>query len=77
MDVLELTNLIKDIVQEDLILDKDSPLIGDSSSIDSNSTILDKTFIARNINIGSASVVIGRKTKTGTIAPFYSKYLQF
>ena len=52
-------------------------VIEGDSLIGSNSTILDKTFIARNINIGSASVVIGRKTKKGTIAPSYSKYLQF
>ena len=47
------------------------------SLIGSNSTLLQSTSLNAPITIGSGSVVIGKKNKSGTIAPIYSKYLPF
>ena len=52
-------------------------IIKGNSLIGSNSTLLEKTFLEKNINVGSGSIVIGKKTKKGTIVPTYSKYLPF
>ena len=47
------------------------------SLIGSNSTLLQNTFIERKITIGSGSIVLGKKSKEGTISPPFSKYLPF
>ena len=52
-------------------------IVHPESLIGSNSTILQKTRLNNTITVGSGSVVLGTKNKSGTIAPIYSKYLPF
>ena len=51
--------------------------IHSESLIGSNSTLLQSSALNAPITVGSGSVVIGRKSRVGTIAPIYSKYLPF
>tara|TARA_Y100001968_G_C19281617_1_gene679513 strand:+ start:203 stop:832 length:630 start_codon:yes stop_codon:yes gene_type:complete len=52
-------------------------IIHSESLIGSNSTLLQSTSLNAPITIGSGSIVIGKKNKSGTIAPNYSRYLPF
>ena len=45
--------------------------------IGSNATILENSFIGKNITVGSGAIVLGKKSKVGTITPPFSKYLPF
>lgn len=51
--------------------------IHSDSIIGSNSTLLNKTSLNKPITVGSGSVILGSRNKTGTIAPNYSNYLPF
>ncbi len=52
-------------------------IIKGNSVIGSNSTLLQGTSLEKNIVVGSGSILVGKKSKLGTIAPSYSKYLPF